>query len=543
MRLVIPSAKIVSEEFQRIGKLPAIIYPVNQGIVFDYLAEQYAQLVDGIRVVCYEHAEKVHQRLKTYRHLNLDICDLPHLGDLGYTVFRGIADMDEPVIINFGDTIVMDSIVENGGDSFFCSEDRYSSTWTFFETQDGKITRLYDKTEMGEGTGQLFVGVFYIQHTREFATILESVLNQRQTGINSFYRALIDYSYRHPLRPVKTDTWYDIGHADRYFNSRIEVRAREFNHISVDKNRGILKKTSDDREKFIGEIEWYLKLPRDVEYIRPRIFDYSTDYTNPYVSMEYYAYHTLHELYLNGDLARHQWDEIFQRIRFIITDIHRYTVEDGHIRASMEDVYLNKTIQRLSKLKQDKRFEIFYGSPSIINGRRYLPLDDVVKQLEKEIPQRLFDLNRFTIIHGDLCFANMMIDENLTFIKLVDPRGKFGHYDIYGDPRYDLAKLYHSVDGKYDYIIKELYELSYDLDKPEISFTIDEKKRDFDVFGIMKEVLRSEIGDEELNIELIEALLFLSMVPLHGESFEQQLVMLGNGLEILNRVIPIVIEE
>lgn len=103
---------------------------------------------------------------------------------------------------------------------------------------------------------------------------------------------------------------FDIGHEDKYYNSKLEVRAREFNHITIDKNRGILKKTSDDKDKFIGEIKWYLKLPADVEYVRPRIFDYSTSYVNPYVSMEYYAYHTVHELFLYGDLTLQQWVDI-----------------------------------------------------------------------------------------------------------------------------------------------------------------------------------------------------------------------------------------
>ena len=41
MRLIIPSAKVVPEELQKLGKLPAIIYPINQRITFDYLYEQY----------------------------------------------------------------------------------------------------------------------------------------------------------------------------------------------------------------------------------------------------------------------------------------------------------------------------------------------------------------------------------------------------------------------------------------------------------------------------------------------------------------------
>ena len=41
--LIIPSAKLVPEELQKVGKFPGVIYPVNQKIVFDYLYEQYMQ--------------------------------------------------------------------------------------------------------------------------------------------------------------------------------------------------------------------------------------------------------------------------------------------------------------------------------------------------------------------------------------------------------------------------------------------------------------------------------------------------------------------
>lgn len=116
--------------------------------------------------------------------------------------------------------------------------------------------------------------------------------------MSTFYYALQMYSKSYPMRAIATENWFDIGHEDKYYNSKLEVRAREFNHISIDKNRGILRKTGDDRDKFIGEIQWYLKLPSDIEYVRLRIFSYSTTYDDPYVSMEYYTYHTVHELYL-----------------------------------------------------------------------------------------------------------------------------------------------------------------------------------------------------------------------------------------------------
>lgn len=174
-----------------------------------------------------------------------------------------------------------------------------------------------------------------------------------------------------------------------------------------------------------------MKLPKNLEYVRPRIFSYSTEYNNPYVEMEYYAY------------------------------------------------------------------------------------------------------------HGDLCFANIMVDENYSFIKVIDPRGKFGDFDVYGDFRYELAKLFHSVDGKYDFIIKDLFKINYKSEENEINYSIINRVRTFDLYQTFLDVFKEAIGNNLKKIELIEALLFLTMIPLHNESFEHQLVMLGTGLEILNRVINI----
>ena len=40
MKVLIPAAKVVEKELQSIGMLPAIIYPINKKIVFDYLYNQ-----------------------------------------------------------------------------------------------------------------------------------------------------------------------------------------------------------------------------------------------------------------------------------------------------------------------------------------------------------------------------------------------------------------------------------------------------------------------------------------------------------------------
>lgn len=539
-RVIIPSAKLVPEELQKLGKLPAIIYPINQKIAFDYIYDQYKNLHTKVDIICYENADKVERRLRKVIGNEIELRKLPELQDLGYTILYAIENVDEPIVINFADTIVMDSIADINGDALFYQEDYMSETWTYFDEKCGMITHIYDKEAINEEIKKkLFVGVFKINNTHDFRECLRNAVQQNNKKMNSFYYALELYSQRHPMQAVLTNNWFDIGHEDKYYNSKLEVRAREFNHITIDKNRGILKKTSDDKDKFIGEIKWYLKLPADVEYVRPRIFDYSTSYVNPFVSMEYYAYHTVHELFLYGDLTLQQWVDIFNRIRFVCDDFKRYTVQDANIHPALEEMYLTKTLQRFEKMKKDEKFLAFFESPITVNEKRYLSLKEIIIALEKAIPEMLYDVDTFSIIHGDLCFANIMVDSNFSFIKVIDPRGKFGTYDIYGDFRYELAKLFHSVDGKYDFIIKDFFDLDYNSATACINYHIQDRKREFDLYKVFLDTFAAEIGSDLKKIELIEALLFLSMIPLHGESIRHQMVMLGTGLEILNHVVDI----
>ena len=538
MKIIIPSAKIVPVELQNLGRLPAIVYPVNQRVVFDYLKEQYEDA--EYRIVCYEKADMVRKRLSKYK--NVEIVELDQLLDLGYSVYKGIDKCSGDGYVNFADTIVADQNSSLSEDAFFYSVDMLSSTWTYFHCENGVITKVVDQKDVKDNIyGNLFVGVFRFAHLEYLRDCLDEALNDNPTDMNSFYYALMLYSRRYKLKPIKTDNWLDVGHQDRYFDTTLEVKAREFNHISIDKDRGILVKHSDDIDKFIGEIKWYLKLPADIEYIRPRIFEYSVSYVNPYISMEYYGYHTLHELFLYGDLTRSQWKSIFSRILFVCNDLKKYTLNDGYIRESLEEMYLKKTIRRIEKLRKNSTFRSFFDKPITVNDKVYISLSDIEERINQIVPELLYDVEEFCIIHGDLCFTNIMIDNQYNFIKVIDPRGKFGECDIYGDPRYEIAKLLHSVDGKYDYVIKDQLDVTYDLSTNGISYKIFDRSRDFDLHELFLDVFKENIAGQLKKIELIESLLFLSMIPLHAESLDHQITMLAIGVDILNRISDITV--
>lgn len=542
MKVIVPSAKIISPELQDIGKIPAIIYPINQNISFDFFKLKYDNVVSEINIICFENIDKVREKLASYKlSSKLNLLELDKLEDLGHSVYRGLTDKDSDVIIHFADTIIMDSLPFNEKDFFCYSQEYMNETWTFYEIRSGKIVAVNDKAppkppfNAGSEKYNFFVGAFKLSNGAYFKKCLEIVWQKPAKDTDSFYSALMLYSETYAFQPFEVQEWFDMGHAQLYFKTRMQVKSRTFNHIDIDQDRGILKKTSKDTEKFIGEIKWYLKLPTGLEYVSPRIFEYSLHYAQPYVCMEYYSYRTLHELFLYGEISGEQWEKIFSKIKFILDDFSHYRLVDEHLNHSLRSMYLDKTVSRLNQLKTDEKFTGLFNQPICINGYFYPSLNEVTKILEKIVPALLFNVDSFNIIHGDFCFPNVMIDSNFNFIKLIDPRGKFGKYDIYGDPRYEFAKLLHSIEGKYDFIIKDLFDLDADGGN-NFRFKILDFARTFDLKKIFLGVFKDDLKQNIREVRLIEALLFFSMIPLHKENIKRQYAMLCTAMKLLKEL-------
>jgi hypothetical protein len=162
----------------------------------------------------------------------------------------------------------------------------------------------------------------------------------------------------------------------------------------------------------------------------------------------------------------------------------------------------------------------------------YPSVSEILNRLDEVIAESdLLTRETLSIIHGDLCLPNILYDPRNEILKLIDPRGKFGEFDIHGDPRYDLAKLRHSVVGHYEHLINDQFEatavaadatLSYEI------YTTSEQEHRENRFDM---ILTSKTEASIETIRLIESLLFLSMVPLHTDSFERQHCMLAQGIE------------
>ena len=196
---------------------------------------------------------------------------------------------------------------------------------------------------------------------------------------------------------------------------------------------------------------------------------------------------------------------------------------------------VDKTLRRLNALRGDDNFKKFFAQEIIVNGKIFRSLDEIIALLPVAVERLLFENAEkyFSVIHGDLCLPNILLAESHKFLRLVDPRGKFGDFDIYGDWRYDLAKLLHSLEGRYDFIIEDEFTLNV------CGTAIDyEMPRDFaEVKEIFFAVFKSQLAENLSAIRLIEATLFLSMIPLHSDSLSRQMVMLATGVELFEAVL------
>lgn len=533
--IIIPTAKLIPESMRNYGDIPTVLYPLNSTPMVDIFRNKYSS--SDIWLSTYEGSELVEEYVKN-KMIDIHIHKIPELKDIAFTVANTLKlilkeNAEFELAINFADTLV-DEGNFSSNEIVYVKHNRIDPKWTYLKHNNGVITDIIDKQKgVIPDDYLLFVGVITIAHPEYF---YDCLVRKTTSNTRQFFQAIKEYSEKYPFTFVETKKWLDIGHPDDYYNSEISVKARSFNHIKIDENRGVLTKTSDDVKKFIGEIKWYLKLPTGLEYVSPRIFDYSTDKDKPFVSMEYYSYNTIHDLFLYGNISESNWRNIFKKIKFILDDFAKYSVENEQLKESVKDMYIDKTIARLNDVKKNEKFALFFTDSITINGVKYLNLEKIIEKLNILINEKLLNIKSFCIIHGDLCFANMMIDDKLKVIKLIDPRGKFGKFDIYGDQRYELAKLFHSVDGKYDYIIKDLFDI--EVNGTNIEYKV-KSKDTTGIYNVMVEELSDLIGDKKEEIEIIESLLFLSMIPLHTENINHQYAMLATGIQILDRWLDI----
>lgn len=213
------------------------------------------------------------------------------------------------------------------------------------------------------------------------------------------------------------------------------VKCRPFNKITVDGH--VLTKTpvNTQGEKLaIYERNWYERARYLNISILPNIYN-----TSP-LQMEFIQGHNIYET----KYGRPEQERILK----LLIDALKFLHAAGSIPAdtfSLKKAYYGKTIKRLAAIEDLIPFA--REREIVVNGKRCRNVYFHKRQLEKRLEK--LKCSSFVFIHGDCTFSNLMIRENGNPV-LIDPRGYFGYTELFGDERYDWAKLYYSIIGNYD---------------------------------------------------------------------------------------------
>jgi len=309
---------------------------------------------------------------------------------------------------------------------------------------------------------------------------------------------------------------------NKQFNNG-SIITRSYNDIAFEGGRVIKGVT---RDRYLKEIEWFLEAEKRIPENIPLIF---TSIENPIIrknnkDLIYYEMQAIdgNNLYQWSMDNRDKVEETFDQVISLITLMHQEP-----IKVNVDDIimmYYLKPKKAIENFIKEKKFD-----PDSLKINGFL-IQNPIATLDKifsEFRERLFD-TKYSFIHGDLTMSNILIDQNEK-VYLIDPRGAFGNTKIYGDVRYDVAKLFYSIVGNFDSLNSGRFKYEYNLETNDHIFSI--VSNGFSSYG---DKMLSLFKEDLDIIKFIHTTIWLSLIPHMSNNKKQQLCAFCNGIFLLD---------
>lgn len=294
-----------------------------------------------------------------------------------------------------------------------------------------------------------------------------------------------------------------------------QMKTRPFNRIEISGDR-LTKLPVDAQGEGLAKREaaWYERAQRNGITGLPEIHG-----LHP-LCMEYIQGKNIYEC----ELSRAEKSKVLQQLVETLTRLHQSETVSAD-SFSLKEAYFRKTMQRIGQIED---LVPFARDPIIyVNGRDcrnvFFHRDALERRLEA------LSCECFAFIHGDCTFSNLMLREDGTPV-LIDPRGYFGYTELFGDVRYDWAKLYYSIVGNYDRF--NLKQFSLDLDESGVTLQIESNGWEEleDEFFLLT-------GADKDEIRLLHAVIWLSLSTYAWQDYDSVCGAFYNGLYYLEEVL------
>jgi hypothetical protein len=230
-------------------------------------------------------------------------------------------------------------------------------------------------------------------------------------------------------------------------------------HASSKREVIFSKQASDlGYDKLKDEIKYLTNLPSGLAGLFPKINSFSINDSSAELKLEYLPYPTLRDLIFSGEFDA---DDAFKIISQILKTLQqeyqnsKIPVHDDYLPAMHFDRLYKRLEQTISLSPIFKN--IIEADQIIINNKQYKNIYEMAKIFEDPEVSNMFLPEYLSIfVHGDLHLENILVEPASKDFKLIDPRG-YHSCDIF----YDLGKLSHSTNGKYDFIHENDLKLDY----------------------------------------------------------------------------------
>lgn len=520
--IILTAARVDNGLAQLFGDVPPALIPVNGRPLIFHQIENFINF--GVKHICISvgfKKEKVINLVSNYYkdRVQLNFIEVDYNLPPGNSLIDCLSKIPSgDVIINLGDTFLPFSEFQESKNTLFVSANiNQTIRWSKLSVSEKGEISFFEKKEHGDFA---LIGIYQIT---EFNSNLLKFSKSKEYEITEVLEGIqIDFSV------LKERGWLDFGHIDKYQSSKKRLlESRDFNSLEFNDLFGTITKRSRNVNKFKNEISWQLNVPNDLKILSPRIVNYSLS-DKPFVEMEYYSYPTISELWLYSSFDESILKKVVEKTYTILLCFLNKKEEVS--KSSYHHIYSEKTEKRINELVLEKSFiaSLLKLDELEINGVILKGWPHLKQKIDRLIPS-LYNKDHNCFIHGDFCFSNILFDVNSGIVRIIDPRGKWGE-TMNGDIKYDIAKLRHSINGDYDFIVQDLFEVR--VEKSKINYSVYTSKKHNKIKKYFDDLVRKDFDVQQIN--LIEGLLFLSMIPLHKNNQRRQLMMFSKAIENLN---------
>lgn len=531
--LIIPAAG-AGVRFRELGKnYPKCILPVQGTPIIVTAIKMIAEetkLFDLVVISCAsaEHQRAINEALAPHQFstkVKTMVVSVPHdhvpspAISLGAAMFSAQCEFDRAdvdVTVFLSDMLPENQTIANRVANIL------PDTWGVTEKKAGDFSRwcmvkpagnenpymlFYDKPKDQPPTNYAACGVYRYSSAEAFRASLDKVMGPhsdkfpRTTEIQ-FSEVASWYQFNYLKAPFgaaifRDYCFKDFGTLEEYLANKGIHEARAFNKVT--EGPYVVTKESEQYNKIRDEAVWMQNVPTMMRHFVPKVE--SANLMCGRFTMEKIRSSNMRDIALYLDRSYEAWVEIFTAVKRFNAAVSCSGLPEDEARHGNTPFWLKMRDKTIERMQAIEIMEVPEAAKEWA-AKKWRRVCNELMALD-------YDQDRVCYYHGDLHFANMFYCFHYKDLKVIDPRG-----EMRGSQLYDLAKLCHSVYGRYDYIDADLYWKHGD----DVYFY---DKGHENIERAFADVIFCHLTDLEKYLVLqITASLFLSMIPLHEENAE-----------------------